>query len=450
MQVAEKMRKLPHLVTALPGPKAKEIVERDHAVISPSYTRDYPLVAKSGRGAMVEDVDGNTFLDFAAGIAVVATGHCHPTVVAAIQKQAAELIHMSCTDFYYPGMVELAEKLASIMPGSGAKRVYFGNSGTEAIEAAMKLARYHTRRDKFIAFHGCFHGRTLGSLSLTASKAVQRKRFGALLGGVFHTPYPNTYRGAYGVRPENAAADALAHIEDELFKRIVDPEEVAAIFVEPIQGEGGYVVAPAEFLQGLQRLCRRHGILLVVDEVQSGMGRTGKWWGSDHSRIEPDMICTAKGIASGMPLGAVIAKSGVMDWAPGAHASTFGGNPVAIAAALATFDVLRDGAIENAADVGEFIFRRTADWTERHKSVGNIRGKGLMMGIELVRDQKTKERAPELRNRVIHSAFEKGLLILGAGENSLRLAPPLITDEEQADFAVRTLDACIGVAERSL
>ena len=450
MQVAEKMRKLPHLVTALPGPKAKEIVERDHAVISPSYTRDYPLVAKSGRGAMVEDVDGNTFLDFAAGIAVVATGHCHPTVVAAIQKQAAELIHMSCTDFYYPGMVELAEKLASIMPGSGAKRVYFGNSGTEAIEAAMKLARYHTRRDKFIAFHGCFHGRTLGSLSLTASKAVQRKRFGALLGGVFHTPYPNTYRGAYGVRPENAAADALAHIEDELFKRIVDPEEVAAIFVEPIQGEGGYVVAPAEFLQGLQRLCRRHGILLVVDEVQSGMGRTGKWWGSDHSRIEPDMICTAKGIASGMPLGAVIAKSGVMDWAPGAHASTFGGNPVAIAAALATFDVLRDGAIENAADVGEFIFRRTADWTERHKSVGNIRGKGLMMGIELVRDQKTKERAPELRNRVIHSAFEKGLLILGAGENSLRLAPPLITDEEQADFAVRTLDACIGEAERSL
>jgi len=450
MQVAEKMRKLPHLVTALPGPKAKEIVERDHAVISPSYTRDYPLVAKSGRGAMVEDVDGNTFLDFAAGIAVVATGHCHPTVVAAIQKQAAELIHMSCTDFYYPGMVELAEKLASIMPGSGAKRVYFGNSGTEAIEAAMKLARYHTRRDKFIAFHGCFHGRTLGSLSLTASKAVQRKRFGALLGGVFHTPYPNTYRGAYGVRPENAAADALAHIEDELFKRIVDPEEVAAIFVEPIQGEGGYVVAPAEFLQGLQRLCRRHGILLVVDEVQSGMGRTGKWWGSDHSRIEPDMICTAKGIASGMPLGAVIAKSGVMDWAPGAHASTFGGNPVAIAAALATFDVLRDGAIENAADVGEFIFRRTADWTERHKSVGNIRGKGLMMGIELVRDQKTKEKAPELRNRVIHSAFEKGLLILGAGENSLRLAPPLITDEEQADFAVRTLDACIGEAERSL
>jgi 4-aminobutyrate aminotransferase len=450
MQVAEKLRKLPHLVTALPGPKAKEIVARDHKVISPSYTRDYPLVAQSGRGATVEDVDGNTFLDFAAGIAVVATGHCHPEVVAAIQKQASELIHMSCTDFYYEGMVALAEKLASIAPGSGAKRVYFGNSGTEAIEAAMKLARYHTKRDKFIAFYGCFHGRTMGSLSLTASKAVQRKRFGSLLGGIFHTPYPNTYRGAYGVRPEHAAADALAQIEDELFKRIVDPEEVAAIFVEPIQGEGGYVVAPAEFLQGLERMCRKHGILLVVDEVQSGMGRTGKWWASDHAGIEPDIICAAKGIASGMPLGAVIAKSEVMDWTPGAHASTFGGNPVSVAAALATFDLLRNGIIENAARMGEFIFRRTADWCERHKSVGDIRGKGLMIGIELVRNQKTKERAPELRNQVIQSAFEKGLLVLGAGENSLRLAPPLIIDEEQADFAVRTLDACIGEADRSL
>ncbi|HTR47354.1 MAG TPA: acetyl ornithine aminotransferase family protein [Verrucomicrobiae bacterium] len=452
MQVAEKtkMRKLPHLVTALPGPNAKEIVARDDKVISPSYTRDYPLVAKSGRGAMVEDVDGNLFLDFAAGIAVVATGHCHPEVVAAIQKQAAELIHMSGTDFYYPGMVELAERLASVAPGKGAKRVYFGNSGTEAIEAAMKLARYHTKRDKFIAFHGCFHGRTMGSLSLTASKAVQRKGFGSLLGGVFHTPYPNTYRGAYGVRPEHAAADALAHIQDELFKRLVDPEEVAAIFVEPIQGEGGYIAAPAEFLQGLERLCRKHGILLVADEVQSGMGRTGKWWASDHAGIEPDIVCSAKGIASGMPLCAVIAKSEVMDWTPGAHASTFGGNPVAIAAALATFDLLQGGAIANAAKVGDFIFRETADWRERHKSVGDVRGKGLMIGIELVRDQKTKEKAPKVRNQVVRAAFERGLLILGAGENSLRLAPPLIIDEEQAKFAVRTLDECITEAERSL
>jgi len=450
MQVTEAIMKFPQLVTELPGPKAKKIVERDHEVISPSYTRDYPLVAKLGRGAMVEDVDGNTFLDFAAGIAVVATGHCHPQVVAAIQKQAADLIHMSCTDFYYEGMVELGQRLASVAPGKGAKRVYFGNSGTEAIEAAMKLARYHTGRDKFIAFYGCFHGRTMGSLSLTASKAVQRKRFGALLGGVFHTPYPNSYRGTYGVRPEHAAADALAQIENELFKRIVDPEDVAAIFIEPIQGEGGYLPAPAEFLQGLEKLCRKHDILLVVDEVQSGMGRTGKWWASEHAGIEPDIICTAKGIASGMPLSAMIAKSEVMDWAPGAHASTFGGNPVCVAAALATFDLLKNGLIGNAARVGEFIFGRTASWRERHKCVGDIRGKGLMIGIEFVRDQETKQKAPNLRNEIIQAAFRRGLLILGAGENSIRLAPPLIVDEEQADFALRILDECIGEAERSL
>jgi 4-aminobutyrate aminotransferase len=450
MQAAAQKLNLPHIVTALPGPKAEKIVERDHRVVSPSYTRDYPLVAKTGRGAMVEDVDGNTFLDFAAGIAVVATGHCHPQVVAAIQKQAADLIHMSCTDFYYQGMVDLAEKLASIAPGKGAKKVYFGNSGTEAVEAAMKLARYHTRRDKFIAFSGCFHGRTFGSLSLTASKAVQRQHFGGLLAGVFHTPYPNTYRGAFGVRPENASADALANIENELFKRLVDPEEVAAIFIEPIQGEGGYLVAPAEFLQGLERLCRKYGIMLVADEVQSGMGRTGKWWAVDHTGIEPDIICTAKGIASGMPLSAVIAKAEVMDWKPGAHASTFGGNPVSIAASLATIGVLESEAIANAARVGEFIFRQTGDWRERHKSVGDIRGRGLMIGIEMVHDQKSKEKAPGLRNRVIDLAYHKGLLVLGAGENSLRLAPPLIIEEEQAAFALNILDACISEAEGSL
>src|SRR5580658_2256335 len=448
MQVAEK--KLPHLVTALPGPIARKIVERDHAVVSPSYTRDYPLVAKTGRGAMVEDVDGNTFLDFAAGIAVVATGHCHPQVVAAIQKQAAELIHMSCTDFYYEGMVDFAEKLAAIAPGKSPKRVYFGNSGTEAVETAMKLARYHTKRDKFIAFHGCFHGRTMGALSLTASKAVQRKHFGTLVGGVFHAPYPNTYRGAYGVRPEHAGADVLAYLENELFKRLCDPTDVAAIFIEPIQGEGGYLPAPVEFLEGLERLCRKHGILLVADEVQSGMGRTGKWWAVDHAGIEPDILCTAKGIASGMPLCAVIAKAEVMDWKPGAHASTFGGNPVCIAASLATIAVLEQSAIANAASVGEYIFGQIAGWRERHKSVGDIRGKGLMIGIEFVRYQKTKEKAPDLRNRVMDAAFHKGLLVLGAGENSLRLAPPLVIDEEQADFALRTLDECISEAERLL
>ncbi|MFZ3216405.1 MAG: acetyl ornithine aminotransferase family protein [Candidatus Acidiferrales bacterium] len=441
---------LPHLITALPGPKARNIVARDHAILSPSYTRDYPLVAKTGRGAMVDDVDGNTFLDFAAGIAVVSTGHCHPQVVAAIQKQAAELIHMSGTDFYYPSLVELAERLASIAPGKEAKRVYFGNSGAEATEAAIKLARYHTKRDKLIAFYGSFHGRTMGALSLTASKAVQRKHFGPLLAGVFHAHYPNSYRGTFGNNPAHAAADSLAYIENELFKRIVDPEDVAGIIVEPIQGEGGYLAAPVEFLQGLQALCRKHGILLIADEVQSGMGRTGKWWASDHAGIEPDIICSAKGIASGMPLSAIITRASVMNWPPGAHASTFGGNPVAIAASLATIDLLEREYIANAARMGDLIFRLTADWPQRHKIVGEVRGKGLMIGIELVRDQRTKEKAPDLRNRIVEMAFDKGLLILGAGENSLRLAPPLMIDEAQAEFAVGTLDACLTEVERAL
>ncbi|MGB8801123.1 MAG: acetyl ornithine aminotransferase family protein [Candidatus Acidiferrales bacterium] len=442
--------KLPHLVTELPGPKARKLVERDHHVVSPSYTRDYPLVAKFGRGATIEDVDGNTFLDFAAGIAVVSTGHCHPEVVAAIQKQAAELIHMSGTDFYYPSMVELAEKLASIAPGKEAKRVYFGNSGAEAVEAAIKLAKFHTKRDKLIAFHGSFHGRTMGALSLTASRAVQRKGFGTLLSGVFHMPFPDTYRGTYGVRPETASADCLSYLENELFRRRVDPEEVAGIFIEPIQGEGGYLPAPAEFLQGLQRICRKHGIMLVADEVQSGMGRTGTWWASDHAGIEPDIICTAKGIASGMPLSAIIARASVMNWTPGAHASTFGGNPVCIAASLATIGLLERNYVANAAQMGEFIRGLTADWTTRHKIVGEVRGKGLMIGIEIVRDQKTKERAPDLRNRLVQMAFHKGLLILGSGDTTLRFCPPLLIDEEQAEFAVRTVDACITEIERSM
>jgi len=442
--------KLPHLVTEIPGPKAKKLVERDHHVVSPSYTRDYPLVAKIGRGATVEDVDGNTFLDFAAGIAVVATGHCHPEVVAAIQKQAAELIHMSGTDFYYPSMVELAEKLAAIAPGKEPKRVYFGNSGAEAIEAAIKLVKFHTKRDKLIAFHGSFHGRTMGALSLTASRAVQRKGFGTLLSGVFHMPFPDTYRGTYGVRPETASADCLSYLENELFRRRVDPDEVAGIFIEPIQGEGGYLPAPAEFLQGLQRICRKHGIMLVADEVQSGMGRTGKWWACDHAGIEPDIICTAKGIASGMPLSAIIARASVMNWTPGAHASTFGGNPVCIAASLATISLLERNYIANAAQMGEFIRSLTADWTTRHKIVGEVRGKGLMIGIEIVRDQKTKERAPDLRNRLVQMAFHKGLLILGSGDTTLRFCPPLLIDEEQAEFAVRTVDACITEIERAM
>jgi len=442
--------KLPHLVTELPGPKAKQLVQRDAAVVSPSYTRDYPLVAKIGRGAMIEDVDGNTFLDFAAGIAVCATGHCHPEVVAAIQKQASELIHMSGTDFYYPNLVELAEKLASIAPGKTPKRVYFGNSGAEAIEAAIKLVKYHTKRDKLIAFHGAFHGRTMGALSLTASRSIQRKGFGTLLSGVFHMPFPDTYRGTYGIRPESASADCLSYLENELFRRRVDPEEVAGIFIEPIQGEGGYLPAPADFLQGLQRICRKYGIMFVADEVQSGMGRTGKWWASDHAGIEPDIICTAKGIASGMPLSAIIARADVMNWVPGAHASTFGGNPVCIAASIATLGLLERQYMANAARMGDYIMKRTADWTEKHKIVGQVRGKGLMIGIEFVRDQKTKEKATDLRNKLVQMAFHKGLLVLGSGDTTLRLCPPLLIDEAQANFALDTLEACITELERGV
>lgn len=431
----------PQIVTELPGSRARAIIERDRQVISPSYTRSYPLVAERAEGAIVHDPDGNRFLDFNAGIAVVATGHCHPRVVEAIHRQSAQLIHMSGTDFYYENMVTLAERLAAIAPGDVPRRVYFGNSGTEATEAAMKLARYATGRDKFIAFFGGFHGRTLGSLSLTASKSVQRKGFGTLLGGVFHAPYPDPYRSAK--TPAECAAESLTFIEDTMFRTIVPPEEVAAIIFEPAQGEGGYVVPPPEFFRGLRDIADRHGILIIADEVQSGMGRTGKWWASDHFNFVPDILNTAKGIASGLPLSATIARADLMTWKPGAHASTFGGNPVAVAAALATMDLLEQGLIENAARIGAHMKARMSEWPRRFNHVGEVRGLGLMIGIELVQDRTTRERAPDLRDRVVRRAFEHGLLILGAGPNSLRLSPPLVITRDQADFAMGVLEECL-------
>ena len=442
--------KLPRLVTALPGPNAKRVVESDTKFMSPSYTRDYPLVAKRGRGAIVEDVDGNAFLDFAAGIAVCSTGHCHPKVVATIQRQAGELIHMSGTDFYYESMPHLAEKLVGTLSGRAPKKAFFTNSGAEAIEGAIKLARYATKRDKLIAFYGCFHGRTMGALSLTASKATQRKGFGALLAGVEHIPYPYAYRCALGHTAETCGAEIIEQLEHQIFKRLFDPEEVAAIVIEPIQGEGGYVVAPNFFLQELQRICRKHGIMLIADEVQSGMGRTGKWWAHQHAGIEPDIVCSAKGIASGMPLGAFVANASVMNWKPGSHGTTFGGNPVCIAAALATADLIESEYLDNAQRMGAYLFARTADWTQKFKIVGEVRGRGLMIGVEVVRDRHTKERAPDLRNAIVDAAFHKGLCILGAGENTLRISPPLLIDEEQADFAVQTLEECIAGVQKSL
>ncbi len=434
---------LPHLLTTLPGPRATAVIERDARVLSPSYTRCYPLVAARGEGAMIEDVDGNRFLDFNAGIAVASTGHCHPKVVAAIEQQSKRLIHMSGTDFYYENMVELGEKLASLAPGGGPHRVYFGNSGTEATEAAMKLARYHTGRDKFIAFAGSFHGRTMGALSLTASKVTQRRGFGPLVPGVYHAQFPDPYRRPAGVSADDHAVSCVRFIEDELFRTIVPAEEVAGIVVEPVQGEGGYLVPPKAFHEELRRLADRHGILLIFDEVQCGMGRTGKMWASEHFGVAPDIFTSAKGIASGLPLSAMIARADIMDWPPGAHASTFGGNPVAVAAALATIELLEQELIANAATIGGHILDRMRDWPKRFRNVGDVRGLGLMIGFELVLDQKTKERAHEMRERIQSLAFERGLLVLGAGRNAIRLCPPLVITRDQADFAVDTLEECL-------
>ncbi len=438
----------PKIKTALPGPNAERVLAGDKEYISPSYTRSYPLVAKSGRGIVVTDVDGNEFYDFSAGIAVTSTGHCHPDVVAAIQKQASELIHMSGTDFYYDHMVRLAERLSKIAPMAPPHKVYYGNSGAEAIECALKLARYHTRRQNIIAFYGAFHGRTMGAVSLTASKPQQRRRFAPLVPGVTHVRYPDVYRGCVGGAQDKHSDDfafgCARFIEDKLFKTMLPPEEVAAIFVEPIQGEGGYVVAPTIFMQELRRICDRHGILLVVDEVQSGVARTGKWWAIEHTGVEPDMICIAKGIASGMPLGITLTRSEIMDWVPGSHASTFGGNPVCIAAAMATLDVIeKEHLLENSAEVGAHMMQRMADWPSKLRLVGDVRGRGLMIGVDIVKDKTTKEYAAADRDLVIEKAFEQGILLLGCGPSTIRICPPLVVTKQEADVALEVLEECI-------
>jgi 4-aminobutyrate aminotransferase len=440
----------PRLVTSLPGPRARAAVAADGRLISPSYTRSYPLVARRGRGVRVEDVDGNEFLDFAAGIAVVSTGHCHPEVVAAIQKQAAELIHISGTDFYNEALTDLAERLSAVAPMPGPHRFFYGNSGAEAIECALKIARYHTGRQQVISFLGGFHGRTMGALSLTGSKPQQKRRFAPLVPGVTHVPFPYTYRGCMGGPAEQEAFElgCARYIEERLFRTILPPEEVAAIFIEPIQGEGGYIPAPDGFLRELRALCDRHGILLVADEVQSGVGRTGKWWAIEHSGVQPDIVCLAKGIASGMPLGVCMTRAEIMDWVPGSHASTFGGNPVSIAAALATMDIIEREAMGNAARVGGMMLDRLRGWVRTHPLVGDVRGRGLMIGIELVKDKATREPAPELRDRVETLAFERGLMILGCGATSLRLSPPLIVSEQEATVALDILEDALTEVEK--
>ncbi len=408
-------RPVPDIVTELPGPKARAHIEFDHAWTSPSLPRAYPIVPVRGEGCMVEDIDGNLFLDFAAGIAVNSTGHAHPRVVGAIREQASELIHFSASDFYLPIYAEAAAELARISPISGPTRVFIGNSGAEAVEAALKLARHHTRRSNVLAFIGAFHGRTYGAVSLTASKAKYHAHFGPLLPGVYHVPF-----GSAG----------LDELEQRVFKRLMPADEFAAVIVEPIQGEGGYVVPDPDFFPRLRAICDRHGILLIADEVQSGAGRTGKMWAIEHFGVEPDILLTAKGIASGMPIGAMIARADIMSWGPGAHGSTYGGNPVALAALMVTVRLLEDGLVANAAVRGEEAMRSLRPLVERHPHlVRDVRGKGLMIGIQF--DSSDTADAVQLQ------CFERGLLVLEAGDDCIRMSPPLIVSEAEIETAVR-------------
>jgi 4-aminobutyrate aminotransferase len=436
----------PDIKTALPGPKAKAIIDKDAKFVSPSYTRDYPFVISHGDGAVVEDVDGNRFIDCAAGIAVNSTGVSHPEVVKAITEQAQKFIHMSGTDFYYEPQVRLAEELASLVPIAGDVRTFFANSGTEATEAAIKMTRYASKRQGIIAFLGAFHGRSMGALALTASKAIQRRGFAPFMPGVYHAPYPDTYR--FDGTADQCAEASLSYIRDQIMVHLISPDEIAAIVVEPIQGEGGYLVPPQAFLQGLRELATEHGIALVCDEVQSGMGRTGKMFALDHFGVQADVVNIAKGIASGLPLGITCARAEIMSWPPGAHASTFGGNPVSCAAALATIRLLKEQYIANAATVGTHLMAGLEELRKKHALIGDIRGLGLMIGIELVKDRLTKERAVDARNAVVQAMFRRGILILGAGRNALRLAPPLVLSKDQADSVLAMLDESLSEAAR--
>jgi 4-aminobutyrate aminotransferase len=431
---------VPQIRTELPGPKAQALLERDARYMSPSYTRIYPLVVERGSGAVIQDVDGNLFLDFTAGIAVTSTGHCHPHVTAAITDQAHKLLHMSGTDFYYQPQIDLAQRLAESGPGTSPKRVFFTNSGAEALEAALKLARWHTGRSRAIAFFGAFHGRTYGAMSLSGSKLVHRRGFAPLVPDIHHVPYP---RGCHACDNGHADCECVRQIEETVLRRIAPPDEVAAIFVEPIQGEGGYYVPPSGFLPALRALCDKHGFLLVADEVQTGMGRTGKLYAVEHWDVEPDIICLAKGIASGMPLGAIIAREEVMDWPPGSHASTFGGNPVSCRAALATLDLLEGGYIANAAQRGEQLKQELQRLQKRHPEIREVRGLGLMVAMDLAHERDGSP-ATARRDDLIQAAFQHGLLLLGCGESAIRFCPPLCISAEQVETTIRIVDTVLS------
>lgn len=434
----------------LPGPQARKWIERDHAVISPSYPRGYPFVMDHGRGVEVWDVDGNRFLDFSAGIAVVSTGHSHPKVVKAIQEQAEKFIHIS-SDFYHQKWIELAEKINQIAPFQEDAVSFMTNSGTESIEAAIKLARYTTKRTEFIGFLGGFHGRTMGAVTFTASKASYHRGFFPLMNGVVHVPFPDPYRPILASRPgEDYGETVVRYIEEEILGRILPADAVAGILVEPVQGEGGYIIPPAGFFPALRRLCDRHGILLIADEVQSGVGRTGKWWAIEHFDVEPDIFCVAKGIASGMPLGLMVARKSLVTWPKGSHGNTYGGNPLSCAAALATLEIIEDELLENATRAGNYAMEKLRAMQEKHPSIGEVRGMGLMIGIEFVYDRQTKQHADDLRDRVVDLAFENGLLTLGAGRNVIRISPPLSVSLNELDEGLAILEQAIAQAEQEM
>lgn len=430
------------------GPIGLDIIQRDMASLSPSYTREYALVVDHAQGSELWDVDGRRYIDFMAGVAVLNVGHRHPAVVEAVRSQLDKFWHICLSDFFYPQAVELAEKLQAIAPMSNT-RIYFGNSGTEAVESAIKLAMYKTGRTKFIGFLGAFHGRTLGSLSFTASKAVQRGKYQEGV-KVYHAPYPNPYRDVlHRQNGEDAGQAVINYIENHLFANMVLPEDIAGILIEPIQGEGGYIVPPPGFLAKLRTLADKYGILLMVDEIQSGAGRTGKWWAIEHEGVEPDIVTFAKGVGSGMPIGGIIAKKEHMVWGPGAHGSTYGGNPVAAVSALATLEVIeKEGILQQAEETGEFIMDALAEMQSRHPSIGDIRGRGLMIGIEFVQDRVSKKAAVDLRNHIIQHAFEHGLLLIPCGKNAIRMTPPLNIPRPLVEEGLHLFEAALTDAEQ--
>jgi 4-aminobutyrate aminotransferase len=441
----------PVIKTELPGPKARAIIEADQKYVTPSYPRpDYKLVAEKGYGVWLEDADGNVFLDCNAGVAVCSTGHCHPEIVKAITDQASTLIHMCGTDFYYRQMPALGQKLSEICPIEGDTKTHFANSGAEAVETALKLAMYHTRRQKFISFFSSFHGRTLGALSLTSSKRAQRLGFMRQALDVVHVPYPNKFRHFATDKPADEATvtrDCIAWIENRLFQTTTPPEEVAGIVLEVVQGEGGYIPAPTAFVKELRRICDQHGIMLIVDEVQSGMGRTGKMFALDHHEgVKADIMCLAKGIGSGLPVGACVARADIMDWHKGAHASTFGGNPVCLEAALKTIELLQGGLVDNAATVGKYLEDGLRRLQDKYDCIGDVRGMGMMLGVEFVTDRETLKADPELRDRIEMACFERGLIILGCGTSTIRWSPPLILSRENVDVALEIFDAAIAAS----